>query len=92
VITDGLTPLNLLALFALVGGSAVAALAIGAARIAGRREVARWFARCLGAGFDVPAGAGDLQLEIASLVPPTWLVIGHENSFLHKKTTFRLGA
>jgi hypothetical protein len=25
-------------------------------------------------------------------VPPTWLVIGHENSFLHKKTTFRLGA
>jgi hypothetical protein len=42
--------------------------------------------------FDVPAEAGDLRLEIASLVPPTWLVIGHENSFLHKKTTFRLGA
>ena len=42
--------------------------------------------------FDVPAGAGDLRLEIASLVPPTWVVIGHENSFLHKKTTFRLGA
>jgi hypothetical protein len=226
VITDGLTPLNLLALFAFVGGSGVAVLAIGAALIAGRRALARRFAlylgaawmlygaavliaaltsrdgvlgpgaekhlceidchlaysvvgvrttptfgsgaarrhargvfrvvtirvrsdsatlsphrgmgplwpgahlidltdgagghsayslaaqRALGAGgappltrplvpgesytadvvFDVPAEAGDLRLEIASLVPPTWLVIGHENSFLHKKTTFRLGA
>jgi hypothetical protein len=226
VITDGLTPLNLLALFALVCGSGVAALAIGAALIARRRELARWLALCLGAGwalygtaffiaaltsrdvvlgpgaekhlceidchlaysvvsvrttptlgagaarqeargvfhvvtirvrfdsatisphrgmvplwpgehlidvadatgrhyayslaaqralgvgdappltrplvpgesytadvvFDVPMGAGDLRLEIASLMPPTWLVIGHENSFLHGKTTFRLGA
>jgi hypothetical protein len=226
VITDGLTPFNLLALFALVGGSGVAGLAIGAALIARRPELARRFALCLGAGwalygaaffiaaltsrdvvlspgaekhlceidchlaysvvgvrttptlgsgaarqqargmfrvvtirvrfdsatisphrgmgplwpgahlidvadgagghygyslaaqralgagdappltrplvpgesntadvvFDVPAGAGDLRLEIASLVPPTWVVIGHENSFLHKKTTFRLGA
>jgi len=226
VITDGLTPLNLLALFALLGGSAVAALAIGAALSAGRRALARRVAWCLGAGwalygaafliaaltsrevvldpgaekhlceidchlaysvvglrttptlgsgaaqqrargvfrvvtirvrfdsatisphrgmgplwpgehlieladatgghytyslaaqralgagdappltrpllpgasyaadvaFDVPAAAGDLRLEIATLVPPTWLVIGHENSFLHKKTTFRLGA
>jgi hypothetical protein len=41
--------------------------------------------------FDVPVDARDLRLEITSLVPPTWLVIGHENSFLHKKTTFRLG-
>ncbi len=226
MITDGLTPLKLFALFAFVGGSGVAALAIGAALIARRRELARVFALCLGAGwalygaayfiaaltsrdvvlgpgaekhlceidchvaysvvrvqttpalgngaarqqargvfhvvtirvrfdsatispqrgmgplwpgehridvadgagghypyslaaqralgmgdappltrplvpgesytadvvFDVPAGARDLRLEIASLVPPTWLVIGHENSFLHKKTTFRLGA
>lgn len=226
MISDGLTPLNLLALFALVGGTGVAVLAIGAALIAGRRPLARRFAlglgvgwalygtafliaaltsrdvvldpgaekhlceidchlaysvvgvrttptlgsgaarqhargvfrvvtirvrfdaatispqrgmgplwpgqhlidladgagghyvyslaaqRALGAGdappltrplvpgesytadvvFDVPAGAGDLRLEIASLVPPTWLVIGHENSFLHGKTTFRLGA
>jgi hypothetical protein len=226
VITDGLAPLNLLALFAFVGGSGVAVLAIGAALIARRRALARRFTVCLaaawvlygaalfiaaltsrdvvlgpgaekhlceidchlaysvvgvrttptlgsgatrqrargvfrvvtirvrfdaatisphrgmgplwpgehlidladgagghyayslaaqralGAGdalpltrplvpgdsytadvvFDVPAEAGDLRLEIASLVPPTWLVIGHENSFLHKKTTFRLGA
>lgn len=226
MITDGLTPLNLLALFALVGGSGVAVLAGGAALIAGRRELARRFALGLGAGwalygaalciaaltsrdvvldpgaekhlceidchlaysvvrvrttptlgsgparqparglfrivtiqvrfdsatisphrgmaplwpgehlivledaaggtydyslaaqralglgdappltrplvpgasytadvvFDVPAGARDLRLEIASRVPPTWLVIGHENSFLHKKTTLRLGA
>jgi hypothetical protein len=226
LITDGLTPLNLLALFAFVGGSGVALLAIGAALIARRREVVRRFTlglgaawalygaafciaaltsrdvvlapgaekhlceidchlaysvvgvratptlgsgavrqhargvfrvvtirvrfdsatisphrgmgplwpgehridladgagghyayslgaqRALGAGdappltrplvpgesytadvvFDVPADAGELRLEIASLVPPTRLVIGHENSFLHKKTTFRLGA
>jgi hypothetical protein len=225
VITDGLTPLNLLALFAFVGGSGCAVLAIGAALIAGRRALARRVALCLGAvwvlygaavliaaltsrdvvlgpgtekhlceidchlaysvvgvrttptlgsgaarqhargvfrvvtirvrfdsttisphhgmgplwpgahlidvadgagghyayslaaqralgagdapltrplvpgeaysadvAFDVPAGADDLRLEIASLVPPAWLVIGHENSFLHKKTTFRLGA
>lgn len=226
MITDGLTPLNLLALFALVGGSGIAACAIGAAFIAGRRDVARRCAWWLGAGwalygaaffiaaltsrdivlgpgaekhlceidchvaysvvrvrttptlgngaarqharglfrvvtiqvrfdsatisphrgmgplwpgehlievvdgagghysyslaaqralglgdaspltrplvpgesysadvvFDLPAGARDLRLEIASLVPPTWLVIGHENSFLHKKTTFRLDA
>jgi len=226
VITDGLTPLNLLALFALVGGSGVAAVAIGAALIAGRRDLVRRFAlglgtgwalygaafviaalssrqvvlnpgaekhlceidchvaysvvrvrttptlgagavrqqarglfhvvtiqvrfdsttisphrgmgplwpgdhlievvdgagghyaaslaaqRALGAGdarpltrplvpgeaytadvvFDIPAGARDLRLEIASLVPPTWFMIGHENGFLHKKTTFRLDA
>jgi hypothetical protein len=40
--------------------------------------------------FDVPMDARDLRLEIASLVPPTWLMIGHENSFFHGKTTFRL--
>ncbi|HYL21307.1 MAG TPA: hypothetical protein VEU74_06085 [Gemmatimonadales bacterium] len=40
--------------------------------------------------FDVPVDAPDLRLEIASLEPPTWLVIGHENSFFHGKTTFRL--
>lgn len=224
MITDGLTPLNLVALLALVGGSGVAGCAIGAAFIAGRRDVARRCAWWLGAGwalygaavfsaaltsrdvvlgagaekhlceidchlaysvvrvrttptlgngaarqharglfhvvtiqvrfdsatisphrgmgplwpgehlievmdgagghygyslaaqralglgdaspltrplvpgesysadvvFDLPAGVRDLRLEIASLVPPTWLVIGHENSFLHKKTTFRL--
>jgi hypothetical protein len=51
VITDGLTPFNLLALFALVGGSGVAGLAIGAALIARRPELARRFALCLGAGW-----------------------------------------
>jgi hypothetical protein len=51
VITDGLTPLNLLALFAFVGGSGVAVLAIGAALIAGRRALARRFALYLGAAW-----------------------------------------
>jgi len=40
--------------------------------------------------FEVPADARDLRLEIAAVEPPTWLMIGHENSFLHGKTTFRL--
>lgn len=40
--------------------------------------------------FDVPADARDLRLSIRSMAPPTWFVIGHENSFWHGKTTFRL--
>ncbi len=40
--------------------------------------------------FDVPNDARDLRLEIASFVLPTLFVIGHENSLLHRKTTFRI--
>src|SRR5260370_3496642 len=57
LITDGLTPLNLLALCAFVGGSSVALLAIGAALIARRRELVRRFTLGLGAAW-VLYGAG----------------------------------
>ncbi len=42
--------------------------------------------------FDVPAEARDLRLEIRALEFPTWFLIGHENSFFHGKTSFRLSA
>ena len=42
--------------------------------------------------FDLPAGATDLRLLLASDDWETRLLIGHENSFFHAKTAFRLGA
>ena len=40
--------------------------------------------------FDLPPDAADLRLILASDDIETPLIIGHENSFLHGKTTFRL--
>jgi hypothetical protein len=40
--------------------------------------------------FDVPADVHDLRLVLRNNDPETVLVIGHENSFLHGKTTFAL--
>lgn len=42
--------------------------------------------------FDVPRDAAHLRLELASSDWPTWLMIGHENAFLHGKLLFRLAA
>jgi hypothetical protein len=42
--------------------------------------------------FDLPADARDLRLEIRALAFPTSFLIGHENSFFHGKTSFRLSA
>ena len=42
--------------------------------------------------FDVPADAHDLRLILASGDPQTRVLIGHENSFFHGKTTFRVSA
>jgi hypothetical protein len=42
--------------------------------------------------FDVPADAHDLRLILASGDPETRVLIGHENSFFHGKTTFRVSA
>ena len=65
MITDGLTPLTVLAFLALVGSSGLAALAIGAALIARRRELVRLFALCLGAGW-VVYGAAFLFASLTS--------------------------
>ncbi len=40
--------------------------------------------------FDVPAGATDLRLVLRNNDAETALIIGHENSLFHGKTTFRL--
>ena len=40
--------------------------------------------------FDVPADAEDLRLVLRNADPETHVLIGHENSILHAKTTFRL--
>ncbi|HLZ46846.1 MAG TPA: hypothetical protein VKQ05_14315 [Gemmatimonadales bacterium] len=40
--------------------------------------------------FDVPADARDLRLVLRNDDPETRLIIGHENSLLHGKTTFAL--
>jgi hypothetical protein len=40
--------------------------------------------------FDLPPDVTDPRLLITEAVWPTHLVIGHENSFFHKKTSFRL--
>lgn len=40
--------------------------------------------------FDVPADATDLRLILRSADPETAFLIGHENSLLHRQTTFRL--
>ena len=40
--------------------------------------------------FDVPATAKDLRLVLRNNDPETALIIGHENSLLHGKTTFAL--
>lgn len=42
--------------------------------------------------FDVSADARDLRLVLRNDDPETRLVIGHENSFLHGKTTFRISS
>ena len=45
--------------------------------------------------FDLPAGAHDLRLDVDSPSNPTWIssiVIGDEDSFLHKKTYLALAA
>ena len=42
--------------------------------------------------FDVPDDAHDLRLILASGDPETRVLIGHENSFFHGKTTFRVSA
>jgi len=42
--------------------------------------------------FDVPPDARDLRLMLASHDIATLFVIGHENSFFHGKTSFRLDA
>ncbi len=65
MITDGLTPLTVLAFLALVSSSGLAALAIGAALIASRRELVRLFALCLGAGW-VAYGAAFLFASLTS--------------------------
>jgi hypothetical protein len=40
--------------------------------------------------FDVPAAAQGLRLVLRNNDPETAFIIGHENSLLHRKTTFRL--
>jgi hypothetical protein len=40
--------------------------------------------------FDVPANAGQLRLILRNADPESAFIIGHENSFLHGKTTFQL--
>ncbi len=65
MITDGLTPLTVLAFLALVSSSGLAALAIGAALIARRRELVRLFAFCLGGGW-VAYGAAFLVASLTS--------------------------
>lgn len=40
--------------------------------------------------FDLPPDAADLRLVLASHDIETPFLIGHENSFFHGKTTFRL--
>ncbi len=42
--------------------------------------------------FDVPPGATDLRLMLASNDWPTHLMIAHENAFLHGKVLFRVSA
>ena len=42
--------------------------------------------------FDVAPDARDLRLVLRNDDPETRLMIGHENSFLHAKTTFRIGS
>lgn len=42
--------------------------------------------------FDVPVGATDLRLMLASGDWPTRLMIAHENAFLHGKVLFRVSA
>ena len=42
--------------------------------------------------FDLPADAGQPQLELQSGDWPTHLMIAHENAFLHGKVLFRLAA
>ncbi len=42
--------------------------------------------------FDLPTDATDLRLVLAGADLETRLIIGHENSFFHGKTTFRLSA
>jgi len=42
--------------------------------------------------FDVPASAGQLRLILRNADPESAFIIGHENSFLHGKTTFQLPA
>ena len=65
MITDGLTPLTVLAFLAVVGSSGLAALAIGAALIARRRDLVRLFALCLAAAW-VAYGAAFLFASLAS--------------------------
>lgn len=40
--------------------------------------------------FDLPADARQPRLLLATVGLPTYFLIGHENSFFHKKTYFRL--
>lgn len=40
--------------------------------------------------FDLPAGARSPRLLLTDPLPVNWVLIGHENSFLHKKVFFRL--
>jgi hypothetical protein len=42
--------------------------------------------------FDVPANAANPRLLITESDWVTYLLLGHENSFFHKKTSFELGA
>lgn len=40
--------------------------------------------------FDLPVDARNPRLLLSTVDPPTYLLIGHENSFFHKKTLLRL--
>ena len=40
--------------------------------------------------FDLPSDAKNLRLWLTDPLPVNWLLIGHENSFLHKKVYFGL--
>lgn len=42
--------------------------------------------------FDLPADARHPRLLLTDPLPANWFLIGHENSFLHKKVFFRLEA
>ena len=42
--------------------------------------------------FDLPGDAHNPRLLLTDPLPLNWLLIGHENSFLHKKVYFRLAA